>query len=253
MADGGRSSSGAGSGARLARYLERIAAGDEAARDELLRAYAPYAMSVASRAVGRFVRLGHDDAANIALIAMDEAARTFAPAKGSFLSFSAQVIRRRVIDHLRREGRRSREVPAGVSFSPGDEDDGAEQSPGLPGLAGAIGDLVSQAYEDGVARRDELAEFGRQLAEFGIDFDTLAEVAPRHVDARENAKDVARLIASDAGMRRYLLERKQLPLRELEMRGDMKRKTLERHRKYIIAITLVLIGEYDELHEYVQG
>jgi hypothetical protein len=33
----------------------------------------------------------------------------------------------------------------------------------------------------------------------------------------------------------------------------MKRKTLERHRKYIIAITLILLGDYDELNGYVHG
>ena len=252
--DGDRYSTGGDvASVRLARCLERIAAGDARARDELLKAYAPYAMSAASRVVGRFVRLGHDDEANIALMAMDEAARTFAPDKGSFLSFAAQVIRRRMIDYLRREGRKAREVPAGVSFSPGDDDDGGEQDLPVAGLAGAINTLATQAYEDGVARRDELAEYARQLGEYGIQLESLADVAPRHQDARDHAKEIARLIAGDERMSGYLLERKQLPLRELEARGDMKRKTLERHRKYIIAITLILLGDYDELNGYVHG
>lgn len=253
LADGGRESQISDQGARLARYLERIGEGDALASEELLAAYAPFAMSVASRVVGRFVRLGHDDEANIALLALDEATRAFAPDKGNFLGFASQVIRRRLIDNLRHEGRRAREIPAGVRFSTGEDDEGDGEEPQLGGLHAAISALANQAYEDGAARREELTEYARQLAQYGIELEALADSAPKHVDARENAKQVARLIAADARLSAFLRERKQLPLRELEARSDMGRKSLERHRKYIIAITLILIGDFDQLHEYVSG
>ena len=100
---------------------------------------------------------------------------------------------------------------------------------------------------------ERLDGYCRALAEYGIELEALADAAPKHRDARESAKQVARLMASDERMRTYMTERKQLPLRELETRSGMGRKSLERHRKYIIAITLILIGDFEQLHGYVSG
>lgn len=239
-----------GDGARLARCLERIGQGDGQARNDLLTAYAPYALSVASRATGRFIRLGEDDEANIALIALDEAARTFVAAKGSFLPFASQVIRRRLIDYLRHQGRRSTEIPAGVRFAPGDPEMADDQ---LASLETTIAVVTAREYEESEARKHELLAYSRELSRYGLTFDELARVAPRHRDARDSAKDVARVLAADPAMRKRLIVSKQLPLRELQMRTGVGRKSLERHRKYIIAVALILMGDYELLSEYVSG
>ncbi len=234
--------------ARLARCLERIGQGDEPARNELLTAYAPYALSVASRVTHRFLRLGEDDEANVALIALDEAARTFVAPRGSFLPFAAQVIQRRLIDYLRYQSRRSAEIPAGVRFAPGDPEMDEDQ---LTGLETMIAVVTAREYEENEARRHELMAYNHELSQYGLSFDELARVAPRHRDARDSAKEVARVLAADAAMRKRLSESKQLPLRELEARTGVSRKTLERHRKYIIAVALILMGDYEHLSDYV--
>lgn len=239
-----------GDGARLARVLERIGKGDEPARNELLSAYAPYALSVASRVTGRFMRLGEDDEANVALIALDEAARTFDAAKGSFLPFASQVIQRRLIDYLRHQSRRSAEIPAGVRFAPGDPEMADEQ---LTGLEATIAVVTAREYEESQARRHELLAYTRDLSQYGLTFAELARIAPKHKDARDSAKEVARVLASDPVMRKRLSDSKQLPLRELETRTGVGRKSLERHRKYIIAVALILMGDYELLTEYVSG
>lgn len=238
--------------ARLARYLERIRSGEQDARGELLEAYAPFALSIASRVVGRFVRLGSDDEANVALMALDEAVSSFASDKGSFLGFATQVIRRRVIDHVRRDSRKAREIPSGVAFSGGDGDGDDANEPRLPRGA-VLSELASRDYEDGEVRRQELALLASDLAQYDLDLEELSRVAPRHRDAREAAKAVARTLAGDEHLREHLLQRRQLPLRELEYRTGVGRKSLERHRKFIIAVAVVLIGDYQHLQDYVVG
>lgn len=238
--------------ARLARYLERIRHGEQDAREELLEAYAPFALSIAARVMGRFVRLGSDDAANVALIALDEAVSTFAPDKGSFLGFATQVIRRRVIDHVRRDSRRSREIPSGVAFFGGDGDGDDANEPYLP-RGKILSEIAARDHEDGEARRQELAFLASELAEYHLDLEQLSRVAPRHRDAREAAKAVARILVDDEHLREHLLQRRQLPLRELEYRTGVGRKSLERHRKYIIAVAVVLMGDYQHLQDYVAG
>jgi len=212
--------------ARLARYLERIRNGDSSARNELLEAYAPFALSVASRVVGRYVRLGEDDEATVALMALDEAIDTFQPDKGSFLGFATQVIRRRTIDQVRREGRRAREIPAGVRFDAGSADQ-EDQGDRASSLETVVAEIALREQEDAESRRQELLTFAQELSDFGLSLEELARVAPRHRDARDSAKEVARVLAADRSLREYLKQRKQLPLRELELRSGIGRKSLE--------------------------
>jgi RNA polymerase sigma factor len=58
-------------------------------------------------------------------------------------------------------------------------------------------------------------------------------------------------VAANPLFRQYLQERKALPLKALEKSVETSRKTLERHRKYIIAAALMLMGDYDYLAEYI--
>jgi RNA polymerase sigma factor len=234
----------------LAAMLERVRQGDPGARDDLVRAYAPFALGVASRALGRYVHLGEDDEATVTLMALDEAARSFVPGRGAFLALAAQVVRRRLIDHRRRGARAATELPLGVRFSP-DEFEGQS----LPGswqlYRGSLAELIVCQQEEGEERRLEILALEAELGQFGVSLEELAAVAPRHRDAREKAIEAARIVAADEVLRDFLRQRRQLPLRELEARCSSSRKTLERQRKYIIAVALILCGDYEYLSEYI--
>jgi RNA polymerase sigma factor len=49
-----------------------------------------------------------------------------------------------------------------------------------------------------------------------------------------------------------LLNKKQLPIKELLERVEVSRKTLERNRKFLIAIALIYQGPYPYLRDYLQ-
>ena len=90
------------------------------------------------------------------------------------------------------------------------------------------------------------------LNHYGITFSDLVQASPKHQDARERALEVARILISDPALLQYLTSRKSLPLKELQKRVKVSRKTLERQRKYIIALALILIGEFYYLQEYLK-
>ncbi|MNY74892.1 RNA polymerase sigma factor SigI [compost metagenome] len=50
---------------------------------------------------------------------------------------------------------------------------------------------------------------------------------------------------------RTLLTKRQLPIKELLMQVQVSRKTLERNRKYLIAIALIFNGPYPYLRDYL--
>ena len=234
-------------GARPAPADVARAQADKAAREVLIERFTPFVLRVTTRTVGRYVRLGEDDEVSVALIAFNEAIDRFDPERGgNFLAFSETVIKRRLIDHYRREGQR-REIPLSALQT----EDG-EQPPQLPMEAEA----AIAAHQERTAqeeRREEILRYQAALDRYGIRFTDLARHAPRHRDARAAALDVATLVARRAELRGHLLDRGSLPMRQLEEEVALSRKTLERHRKFIVAVAVALCGDYPYLQSYFRA
>ncbi|MGE5484870.1 MAG: RNA polymerase sigma-I factor [Ignavibacteriales bacterium] len=226
--------------------LERARRGDSASRENLLKAYMPFVMKIASQFCGRFLRLGEDEEAQVALEAFNEAVDCFDPGtRVPFASFAQTVMKRRLIDDLRKRRRLGREIP----LSSFDEEDEEGNIRNTVEVAQATAEY--DRAQERIERQYEISRYRDLLEEFGITLTELVGLTPKHVDARERAQDVARMVAEDPALRGHLQEKGELPLKELEVRTGLSRKTLERQRKYIIAIALVHTGEFTALKGYL--
>lgn len=224
----------------------RLAQSDPAARNRLIERFTPFVLRVATKTVGRYLRLGEDDEVSIALIAFNEAIDRFDPDRGAhFLPFAETVIRRRLIDHFRRESQH-RELP--LSALDGDDPDHSAQVLREAEAAIALHQDMLQREE----RLEEIERYRAELAAYGIALEQLAAAAPRHRDAREGAIEAARIVARGE-LWQHLRERRTLPMRELNERMELSRKTLERHRKYIVAVAVALAGDYPHLQQYFRS
>lgn len=236
--------------AQLLRLVRQAQEGDEKAREQLISAYRPFVMRAAASVSGRFVRAGQDDEASVALIAFNEAINSYRQQGGrSFFAFAEMVIRRRLIDHFRHESTRRREVP--LSSLTLESEDGDAENP----LVVAEAREAQRQFEDELLaqeRREEILRLSGELGPMGIGFRDLVDRSPRHRDARERALEVARLIADRSEWVEQVRRRGSLPLKDLERHAGVSRKTLERQRKYIIALALILSGNYPHLQEYLK-
>lgn len=219
--------------------------GDRAARDLLIRRYTPLVLRIASRLRGRYLQVGQDDEVSIGLMGFNEAIDGYDPARGvSFVAFAEVVVRRRLIDYLRREAKRP-EVPLTVF----DEEDEEGNTGNFAQTRQALDDHARQneAWE----RRQEILRYQGLLSRYGISFAELVDISPKHGDARRRAIEAARIVASTPEYRQHLKQRKELPMKSLEERVQVSRKTLERQRKYIIAVALILMEDLVYLREYL--
>lgn len=235
------------SGADPLRLVVLAKNGDKDAREELIRQYTPFVMRVTAEACGRYVVAGQDDEASIALLAFHEAIDSYQTGRGTFLKFSETVIKRRLIDYYRGQRRFGRETP--LSDFVIEDDEGEEFCPAEMDAA-----ILQHRHDvERMERQDEIRRYQDMLASYGISFSDLVKAAPKHRDAREAAKAVARYIAMRPELRAHLINNKSLPLKELDgMPGiPVSRKTIERNRKYIIALTLIIVGEFDYLKGYI--
>lgn len=232
------------SGSDLDRLLHKAQQGDEVSRNNLISTYQPYILKVAAQVSGKFIRAGEDDEASIAMMAFNEAIDNFDRDQGvSFLSFAKTVIRRRLIDYYRKESR-----AANIPLSNLDEE--SREAVSRAEVAVAQQKLAHQ--EETAERRTEIEQYRQSLKKFGIEFADLVKVSPKQETARRRAMEVAKIIANTPYFRNYLYQRKTLPLKELAFQAKVSRKTLERQRKYIIAVAVILIEKYTYLQEYIK-
>lgn len=241
------SGTGPPAGSPLDRLLGPARRGDKEARDELLRQYTPLVLRVGSQVSGRYLQVGRDEEVSVGLLALNEAIDRFDPGRGaSFISFAEMVIKRRLIDHYRRQKGQT-EIPLSELES---EDD--EGNPLVTVEHREAMDRYSLQVE-AEDRKSEIIRYSLRLAEFGIRFSELTEISPRHEDARSRAIEAARIVARNPIYAQHMRAKKELPLKQLEENVGVSRKTLERQRKYIIAVALILLEDFHFLKRYIAG
>ena len=226
--------------------LVRIQAGDEDLRNDLLRRYQPYVAKTAARFCKRYIHPETDDEFSIALTAFNEAISSYdTQAERSFLSFAETVIRRRLTDYVRKEQRHHSSIPQSAFLTEDEEGETYD-----PTDAGASVEQYQKDQEN-AERKLEIETLNRELSDFGITFADLVEGSPKHEDTRQSFMAIGALISRVPELSEALITKKSLPLKLLADQVSVSRKTLERGRKYIIAVALIHMGSYPHLQSYV--
>ncbi|PWW19467.1 RNA polymerase sigma factor [Cytobacillus oceanisediminis] len=230
----------------LEETVELIQQGDTALHNELIDSYKPFIAKTVSSVCKRYIHES-DDEFSIGLIAFNEAIQKYSPDKGSSLiSFSEVLIKRRVIDYIRKQSKYQNLSFNGASNLEEDETAGSSIEDEL-----SIEDFRKKKDEE--LRREEILQFTQILQQFDLTFTDLIEQSPKHADARKNAMAVAKILVENEELKTILIEKKRLPIKQLESYVSLSRKTIERNRKYIIAISLILAGDYVYLKDYIKG
>lgn len=206
-----------------------VAAKDEKLKNELIGEYRNFILSSASRTLKRAIT-DSDDEFMTAMIAFNEAIDSYDQGKGKFLSFASMVIRNRLIDELRRNSKNT-----AATFSELENENGAPF------------DIPSNDSHD---IKWEIEALTDELAEFGISFFELADVSPKSRKTKQCCFDAVRYIINDDRLLKSVINKHILPVKEVSEGVPLNRKTLERHRKYIIAAVVIKTCDYPEISAY---
>lgn len=230
---------------KVLQAILKIQAGDKQAREDFLQEYKPFVAKTAMNLCKRTLEWGQKDELSIALIGLNSAIDSYdAKKQVPFLPYAKVVIQNRLKDHFRKESRLSLEVPL-----ESESDEGKIISPAE--VQAAWEDYRERTIED--ERQEELAEFEELLGTYGIDFETLVGVSPKHRDSRQTLLQIAAYIKSHPEILNHLLIKKQLPVSDLVSAVGVNRKTIERGRKFIIASVLVMhyANQFPYISSYV--
>ncbi|KGK89088.1 RNA polymerase sigma factor SigI [Desulfosporosinus sp. HMP52] len=205
--------------------------GDPLVREELIRSHKAFIARVSSKICSRYLAWDNDDELSIALLAFNEAIDSFDSHGGaSFHSFVQMVIRRRLVDYFRKEGKHQH-----LSLSPMNLEDEELSRYDL--------DTSQEQYQE-IEKQDALAEvienYVRVLCYYKVTLDDLLKVSPKQKDSKQTLLKAALALSNNPGLMAYLKTHRLLPIKELEVLTGVKRKALEKGRKYLIALALIL-------------
>ena len=211
--------------------------------DALIRSYTPYIRAEASRTLGRFCT-HQDDAFSIAMMAFNEAILSYQESRGGFLAYAALLIRSRLIDQQRREARQGEALSLD---SPVSEDDSRTLGETLPDPADPIA-----AAQQRDATRQEILELAGVMRGFGVSFADVADNTPRQQRTLEACAAAIRCAGQDKALLEKFLHTQKLPLRQLAAAAGVERKTLERHRQYLVAMLLIQTNGYEIMRGHLK-
>lgn len=219
--------------------------GDQIIQNELLKCYQPFIAKCVSEVCKRYIDPRTDDEFSIGLNAFNEAVMSYSPEKGSsFLTFSRLVVKRKVIDYIRYV----QKTPVAISLDGRYDEEQMENPVEIQ--------AVKESYREEqnvLLLREEIIDFKEKLRSYKLSLVQLTEVSPKHKDARETAIAVARTLYNDIDLRHFVQKKKKLPLKNLAKLVNVSKKTLERNRKFILAIFIILDEDYTYLKEYLKG
>ena len=210
--------------------------------DELIRSYIPFIRSEAAKCISR-VCTEQDDEYSIALIAFHEAILGYERERGAFLGYASMLIKSRIIDYQRREARHQGQVSI---YAESGEDDRTILDEMADGR---------DHYEEAVnleATKQEIAELSAVMARFGVSFSDVADHSPRQERTLEACTRAVRWAAGDELLLEELLRTGKLPMARLVQGSGAERKTLERHRKYILAMLLIQTNGYEIIRGHLR-
>lgn len=228
--------------------IRAIREGNMALRSQFIKKYSNFILSMASKVKGRYIEVENDEEYSIALAAFDRAIDCFHQGKGAtFLAFAALLIKRDIIDLYRKNGA-IREIA--VSQLKDKENDTRDS------LSSSIMDdaeRVIHIQEEQFNLKQEITIYKALLSEYSIDFSVLISATPKQVTARRSMIRVAKVLSEDPFLSACTQNQKSLPMKDLESRVDISRRTLQRHRLYILASFILFTSDLDYLKDYIKN
>lgn len=227
------------------KIIQQVYAAKEDAQeaDRLIGAYLPFIKTETAKFLKRPPIEGHDDELSIAMIAFHEAIHGYSRIRGAFLKYAAMLIRSRLIDYSRREQRHSRVVSL-------DTPAGEEDTP----LGETLADERDLHEETTVrnATRTEIEELTRQMQEFGVSLSDVADNCPKQQRTLDACRKALQYARENPELLESLLQTKKLPIGQLTAGSGVERKTLERHRKYMVALLLIYTNGYEIIRGHLK-
>lgn len=213
---------------------------DSSEAEQLLTDYLPFIKKQISGL--QHLALEYDDMLSLAMLTFVGCIKQYTENRGGFLSFCSICIRNRLID----ESRKQRAYTDNVIPLYLEHDENFHAAPELS----ASLDSYSKEQER-LSLCEEIDRLNGALSSFGIRFQELPKICPKQERSRRQCLSLAVEIIHNEAYRATLLNQKKLSKQELAKSLGISAKTVEKHRKYIITLVVLLLGDYPGIRTFL--
>jgi RNA polymerase sigma factor len=190
----------------------------------------------------RYLGIEYDDRLSLAMLSFMNSVKQYTVERGNFINFTTVCIRNRLYDENRKHIKHSGKV---IPLFPDEEDESSL----------TIEDKVSVSFYEQDLERENLSietdALSGHLEQYGVSFDDLHRICPKQERARRQCIDIGRYIISNDEILNAFLKARRLPQSQLAKHFGLSEKTIEKHRKYIVTIVIVLTGDYPYIRAFL--
>jgi len=208
-------------------------------RDKFIETNKGFIYNVAYTICKRKLDWNNDDELSISLIAFNSACDSYKQDKGEFLGYAKVIIKNSLIDFFRK----SSNIPY-LSYN--DEEEVID-------YIDRKGSLIEFQKELEIKKMgEEILLFSEELSKYKLNFDDLVNSSPCHIDTRETLLNLAFKCSKEERILDYIKNKRNLPIKEIVLLTAANRKLIEKWRRYILSLILILSNdEYLYIKSYL--
>lgn len=220
----------------------KIKDGNNELREQVINDYKHFIISCVSKSMNKYIDIENSEEFSIGLIAFNSAIDNYDESKNTnFLNFAELVIKRRLINYMRKERKNQNTYP--FSYFEDSKDSALNKT---------IERKSSLLHFDRFEAREEIAIYLKKLSTFGISLDELIKKTPKHKDSRQMLINIAKIMADNDFLYKKLNKKKCIPMKDLMQYTTVNKKTIERNRKYIVATCIAFNSDLEIIKGFLQ-
>ena len=208
--------------------------------NELITGYMPFIKSCVKKQI--FNDQSADDAMTMAMLAFARCVKSFDENKGDFFAFCEQAIRRSIIDDYRINSKHHDNVSLDETF------DNTSNSNVFDNQVSILQFETLKQQQD---LKNEIEVFSIELAQRGLSFKKLIKISPKQTRSRDLCFRIAETIINNPELANKYRRNNRIPQIEIANRLDISPKTVEKHRKYLSILLLILYGDYPLIRAFL--
>lgn len=208
------------------------------AANELVKNYLPFIKAEAAKYGGNTFD-SIEEAQSIAMFAFHESVLNYSRLKGPFLAFASINIRNRLIDHYRKGKKHAQVISFEAPVSSTEED-----SRTLIDQLATSHNPVEERHST-LSAKEEIQAYAHDLSAYDFTLSDIAENCPKQKRTLSACHLALTYVRQNPIILQELVRSKKLPITALSNGSGVEKKTLERHRKYMVAILLAYTNGFE--------
>ncbi|GMO24776.1 MAG: hypothetical protein Pg6A_11790 [Termitinemataceae bacterium] len=185
-----------------------------------------------------------------AMLGFLQSVHTYNEGAGAFIPYAQTVIRNRLLNAAAKEARREKwHIPFFSKKAAPNHEADAEYSP--PEL-----EIAQRNYEltfEQENLRHEIAEINAEFSGWDFDVTDLAQHRPKQDRSRLTCQTIARAVLAHPGLIAEMKDARKLPVKKIMALTGCSEKVLEKYRRYIVALVLIMSGDYPYIQSFLPG